>query len=132
MFVANLRFGNRVGRRVTDFLRTFHQKPYRMDDHVQRFYRSCKYARIEPLVDMQETIAISEKLLAENSKLDPDEELGLVYYMTTGENPVYAGASGMPDELTPSYIQHTFPLRFHLWRDAFLKGLHCVTPAPRH
>jgi branched-chain amino acid aminotransferase len=121
-----------LGAAVTDFLRTFHQQPYRMDDHVQRFYRSCKYARIEPPVDVQETIAISKKLLVENSKLNSDEELGLVYYMTAGENPVYAGASGMPDKLTASYIQHTFPLRFHLWRDVFLKGLHCVTPAPRH
>jgi branched-subunit amino acid aminotransferase/4-amino-4-deoxychorismate lyase len=38
----------------------------------------------------------------------------------------------MPDKLAPSYVQHTFPLRFDLWRDVFLKGAHCVTPAPRH
>ncbi len=118
---------------VTDFLRTFHQKPYRMEDHVHRFYRSCKYARIEPPVNIEETISISEKLIAENSKLlGPDEELGLVYYMTAGENAVYAGAAGMPDELSPTYIQHTFPLRFPLWRKLFLEGAHCITPAPRH
>lgn len=118
---------------VTDFLRTFHQKPYRMEDHVRRFYRSCKYARIQPPVSIEETISISEKLITENSKLlEPGEELGLVYYMTAGENAVYAGAAGMPDELSPSYIQHTFPLRFRLWRDLFLEGAHCITPAPRH
>ena len=121
-----------LGAAVTDFLRTFHQQPYRMEDHVQRFYRSCKYARIEPPVDIQESIAVSEKLLVENSQLAPDHELGLVYYMTAGENTVYAGASGVPDKLTPSYVQHTFPLRFHLWRDVFLNGVHCVTPSPRH
>lgn len=121
-----------LGAAVTDFLRTFNQKPYRMDDHVLRFYRSCKYARIEPPVDVDETIAISERLLAENSKLAPGEELGLVYYMTAGENTVYAGASGMPDKLTPSYVQHTFPLRFNLWRTVFREGVHCMTPAPRH
>ncbi|MDA1016039.1 MAG: aminotransferase class IV [Planctomycetota bacterium] len=121
-----------IGAAVTDFFRTFHQQPYRMEDHARRFYRSCKYARIEPPVDMQQTIAISEKLVAENSKLDPGEELGLVYYMTAGENPIYAGAAGMPDQLTPTYVQHTFPLRFHLWRDVFRHGVHCVTPAPRH
>ena len=44
---------------------------------------------------------------------------------------MYAGAAGRPDKLVPSYVQHTFPLRFALWRDVFLKGVHCVTPAPR-
>jgi branched-chain amino acid aminotransferase len=122
-----------LGAAVTDFLRTFHQKPYRIDDHVQRLYRSCKYARIEPPVSIEETVAISEKLIAENSKLlGPGEELGLVFYMTAGENAVYAGAAGMPGELSPSYVQHTFALPFHLWRDLFLNGAHCVTPAPRH
>ncbi|MBI83856.1 MAG: hypothetical protein CMJ81_11710 [Planctomycetaceae bacterium] len=121
-----------LGAAVTDFLRTFHQRPYRMEDHVQRFYRSCKYARIDPPVDLQESIAISEKLLAENAKLVPGAELGLVYYMTAGENTVYAGASGVPEHPTPTYVQHTFPMQFHLWKNAFLHGVHCVTPAPRH
>jgi len=121
-----------LGAAVTDFLRTFHQRPYRMEDHVQRFYRSCKYARIDPPVDLQESIDISEKLLAENSRLLPGVELGLIYYMTAGENTVYAGASGVPSQLTPTYVQHTFPMQFHLWRNTFLHGVHCVTPAPRH
>ena len=121
-----------LGAAVTDFLRTFDQQPYRMEDHVRRFYRSCKYARIKPPVDMEETMAISGKLLAENGALAPGQEFGLVYYITAGENTVYAGAAGMPEEFTPSYVQHTFPLRFHLWRDVFLEGVHCVTPAPRH
>ena len=121
-----------LGAAVTDFLRTFDRQPYRMEDHVRRFYRSCKYARIKPPVDMEETMAISGKLLAENGALAPGQEFGLVYYITAGENTVYAGAAGMPEELTPSYVQHTFPLRFHLWRDVFLEGVHCVTPTPRH
>jgi branched-subunit amino acid aminotransferase/4-amino-4-deoxychorismate lyase len=121
-----------LGAAVTDFVRTFHQQAFRMEDHVRRFYQSCKYARIRPPVSIEETINISEKLIEENGRLAPGEELGLVYYLTAGENPVYAGAAGMPDTLTPSYIQHTFPLRFNLWRNVFLEGVHCVTPAPRH
>jgi len=121
-----------LGAAVTDFFRTFHQRPYRLEDHVKRFYRSCKYARIEPPVSIEESIAISEKLVRENGKLTPDDEIGVVYYITAGENAVYAGAAGMPDSLTPSYVQHTFPLRFNLWRNLFLEGAHCITPAPRH
>lgn len=121
-----------IGAAVTDFLRTFHQDPYRMDDHIQRFYRSCKYARIEPPVDISESMAISERLLSENSPLAPGQELGLIFYMTAGENSVYAGAAGLPRSPSPSYVQHTFPMRFDLFRDVFVDGVHCMTPAPRH
>jgi len=121
-----------LGAAVTDFFRTFHQRPYLMERHMQRFYDSCKYARIIPPVSLDESLAISEKLIAENSKLAPNDELGLVLYMTAGQNAVYAGAAGMPETLTPTYVQHTFPLRFHMWKDAFLNGVHCATPAPRH
>ena len=121
-----------LGAAVTDFVRTFHQQAFRVEDHVQRFYQSCKYARIQPPVSMQETIGISETLIAENSRLAPDEELGLVYYLTAGENLLYAGAAGMLGNPTPSYIQHTFPLRFQLWKKIFLEGGHCMAPSPRH
>ena len=124
--------GITMGAAVTDFFRTFQQQPYRMDDHVSRFYRSCKYARIEPPVSLEESNDISRKLIEHNSKLTPSRELGLVYYMTAGENTVYAGAAGIPNELTASYVQHTFPLRFDLWKELFLKGVHCITPSPRH
>ncbi|MFP6701246.1 MAG: aminotransferase class IV, partial [Planctomycetaceae bacterium] len=65
-----------LGAAVTDFFRTFHQAPYRLDDHLQRFYRSCRYARITPPVSLEESRDISEKLIAENSRLAPDQELG--------------------------------------------------------
>ena len=117
---------------VTDFLRTFNQHPFRMPQHVERFYRSCRYARIEPPVSLDETIQISNQLIEHNHQLVPGSELGLVYYMTAGENTMYAGSAGLPDRLKPSYVQHTFPLRCELWRDIFLTGVHCITPAPRH
>jgi branched-chain amino acid aminotransferase len=121
-----------LGAAVTDFLRTFDQRPYRMEDHVHRFYRSCRYARIEPPVDVDKSMAITQKLIEHNAKLAPGRELGNVYYMTAGENAVYAGAAGAPAKPVPSYVQHTFPLPFDLWRNIFLEGAHCVTPAPRH
>jgi len=121
-----------LGAAVTDFLRTFHGQPFRMDEHIQRFYRSCKYAHIVPPVSLEESAAITEHLVAENRKLQPGCEIGVVYYMTAGENAIYAGAAGLSADLRPTYVQHTFPLPFQLWRNVFLQGVHCVTPAPRH
>lgn len=121
-----------LGAAVTDFCRTFHQRPYRLEEHMRRFYRSCKYARIEPPISFEDSLEISEKLIAENSVLASGQELGLVLYMTAGENAVYAGAAGLPDRLEPTYVQHTFPLRFGMWTNVFREGVHCVTPSPRH
>lgn len=121
-----------IGAAVTDFLRTFNGKPYRMEDHVRRFYRSCKYAYIAPPVPIEESHEISRRILAHNAALAPGRELGLVYYMTAGENSVYAGAAGMPKKMTPTYVQHSFPLPFELWTRVFVEGIHCVTPSVRH
>ena len=121
-----------LGAAVTDFLRTFNGKPCRMEEHVDRLYRSCKYARINPPVSKEETKEISHRLIQHNLKVHPGKELGLVYYITAGENPVYAGSAGLEGERTPTVVQHTFPLPFSLWRGIFLEGIHCITPAPRH
>jgi branched-chain amino acid aminotransferase len=122
-----------IGASVTDFLRTFNHKPYRLKDHVERFYRSCKYACIKPTVSIDETIDITNRIIDNNaSLLKPGEELGLVYYITAGENFIYAGSAGLSGEMTPTYVQHTFQLPFHLWRDSFINGIHCITPSVRH
>lgn len=121
-----------LGAAVTDFVRTFNQKPFRLEDHVRRFYRSCKYAYIDPPVSIEQSMEISQKLIDENSKLAPGHELGLFFYITAGEFKVYAGAGGEPEELIPSYVQHTFPLCYSIWRNMFVNGAHCVTPTQRH
>ena len=121
-----------LGAAVTDLLRTFHQQPYRIEDHARRFYRSCRYACIEPPVPLDETMAISRRLIESNSRVWKGRELGLIYYMTAGENAVYAGAAGVAAELRPTYVQHVFPLPFDLWSGYFLHGIHCITPSVRH
>jgi branched-chain amino acid aminotransferase len=122
-----------IGASVTDFLRTFNHKPYRLKDHVERFYRSCKYACIKPPVSINETIDITNHLINNNTAhLKPGEELGLVYYITAGENFIYAGSAGLSGEMTPTYVQHTFKLPFYLWKDFFINGIHCITPSIRH
>ncbi|MBT3319306.1 MAG: hypothetical protein HN948_02100 [Clostridia bacterium] len=121
-----------LGAAVTDFTRTFNGKLFRLEDHVDRLYKSCKYTQIKLNKTKQETIEISRKLVEENSKVMPGQEWGVVYYMTGGVNEVYAGGAGLPDDMESTYVQHTFPIPSHLWRDLFINGAHCVTPAHRH
>ena len=121
-----------LGAAVTDLVRTFHGEPYRIEDHVARFYRSSRYARIVPPVDEGRTMDITRRLIQANYPLANGAELAVVYYMTAGENPIYAGSAVPSEGLTPSYIQHTFPLPPRMWRHLFVEGAHCVTPSVRH
>ena len=126
-------FGIVLGATVTDLLRTFHGKPYRLDDHVSRFYDSCKYARIAPPIPREETSEITKELVRHNAPLArPDAELAVVYFITPGENLLYAGSAAPGTELKPTFCIHSFPLRFHLFCHFFEKGLHLVTPTTRH
>lgn len=121
-----------LGAAVTDFARTVHGRPYLLEAHAERLYASARYARIEPPMPLDETLDRATQLVAHNHAITPDRELGLIFYLTGGENPLYAGAAAMPASIRATFAMHTFPLPFALWRDAFLRGVHCVTPAVRH
>jgi branched-chain amino acid aminotransferase len=122
-----------LGATVTDMSRTFHQKPYRLDDHVQRFYDSCKYVRIAPPISAEETRRVTCELAERNAALlAPDGELGVIYFITPGEQLIYAGSAGGGAKTEPTFCIHSFPLPFFLFRRFFTQGIHLVTPATRH
>ena len=52
-----------LGASVTDFLRTFNGRPYRMAEHVERLYRSARYACITPPISAAQTMAVTEELI---------------------------------------------------------------------
>jgi branched-chain amino acid aminotransferase len=122
-----------LGATVTDFTRTFRQQPFRLEDHAERFYRSCTYARIKPPIPIEETLRVSREIVTHNAALlRPDQELGMVYFMSPGEFTVYAGSAGGQSFMMPTFCIHTFPLHFNLWRHYYTDGVHAVVPPTRH
>lgn len=126
-------FGVVLGATVTDLLRTFRHQPYRLEEHVHRFYESCKYARIPPPITKAETVEISLELIRRNAAALPaGGELAVVYFITPGEQRIYAGAAASSGEMQPTYCIHSFPLPFQIWTSLFTEGAHLVTPPTRH
>jgi branched-chain amino acid aminotransferase len=127
-------FGIVMGATVTDLIRTFKKQPYRLEDHVKRFYESCKYARIQPPIPFAETAAITRELVDRNAALLPAAgDLAVVYFITPGENLIYAGSAAAPGTaMQPTFCIHSFPLPFHLFQRFFTGGIHLVTPSTRH
>ncbi|MCY2965408.1 MAG: aminotransferase class IV [Planctomycetota bacterium] len=122
-----------LGATVTDMTRTFRQQPYRLEEHVARLFRSLKYTRMDIGMSQAELVRISADLVAHNAKLvDPQDELGLVHFVTAGEFAAYAGSAGRAARMKPTVCAHTFPMPFEFWSEKMAKGAHVVTPAIRH
>lgn len=122
-----------MGATVTEMTRTFRREPYRLDDHLGRLYRSLRYVRFDIGLSQAELAAASRELVAHNAALLPEGgELGLIHFVTAGENALYAGSAGGGARTTPTVCAHTFPLPFELWSKKMREGVHVVTPSIRH
>jgi len=122
-----------LGATVTEMTRTFRHEPYRLDDHLDRLFRSLKYTRMDIGMTKAELAAVSRKLVAHNAKfVDRDDELGLIHFVTAGEFSTYAGSAGQAARTTPTICAHTFPMPFELWSSKLDSGAHLVTPSIRH
>ncbi len=122
-----------LGATVTEMTRTFHGKLFRLEDHLDRLFRSLRYVRIDTGLTKDDLATISEKLVSHNIKLlDSGDELGLIHFVTPGEYRTYAGSAGTQPRMTPTVCVHTFPLPFELWAGKIQVGAQVVTPSIRH
>jgi branched-chain amino acid aminotransferase len=122
-----------MGATVTDMARTYRHEPFRLKDHLVRFYESCKYARLQVPLSFEETERVTYELTRHNTQeLAAREDLAIVYFITPGENPIYAGLAAAAVHLEPTFCIHTFPLPFSNWAHLFRDGAHVVTPSIRH
>ncbi|MEE2709995.1 MAG: aminotransferase class IV [Gemmatimonadota bacterium] len=122
-----------LGATTTEMTRTFGQKLFRIEDHVDRLFRSLNYMGLEIGMARGEMISLSEEITAHNAALlDPHLELGLIHFVTPGEFTTYAGAATGQQKMKPTVCLHTFPMPFYLWAEFFRRGIHVVTPSIRH
>ena len=122
-----------LGATVTEMIRTFHHKPFKLPEHVARLLRSIKYARFETDLDARALIDVTTKVCDHNCGLLPEgKELGIIQFVTAGTFFVYAGAAGSAEKMTATVCVHTFPLPLFLWAEGYETGLHAVTPSNRH
>jgi branched-subunit amino acid aminotransferase/4-amino-4-deoxychorismate lyase len=122
-----------LGATVTEMTRTFRKQLYRLDNHLDRLFRSLRYTRMDIGLSKRDLAAVSQELVAHNGRLlDETGELGLIHFVTAGEYPTYAGMAGRPARTTTTVCAHTFPLPFALWAKKMATGAHLVTPSIRH
>eukprot|EP01050_Picozoa_sp_SAG11_P015979 SAG11_NODE_2126_length_3781_cov_80.824823_2_plen_157_part_00 len=77
-----------LGDQITDSSRTFGHKPFKLEQHIARLYRSAKAARIDIGITQGEMLRITLDLLADNLRLlGPHQDLWIVHNVSRGGGP---------------------------------------------
>lgn len=122
-----------MGATVTEMTRTYRKILFRLEDHLERLDESFASTGIDPGISIKEMAGISLHLVSENAGLlGPDQELGLIHFVTAGKMPLYAGRALSAAENRPTVCIHTFPLDFSFFAMAMKEGYHVITPSIRH
>jgi branched-chain amino acid aminotransferase len=121
--------GFKYGDAVFDMTRSFGHKIFKLKEHMDRFYRSLKYVRIDPGMSPAEMIRLSEETFQRNRHLlDKDGDYWLGQRVSRGVGDPVAGEAG---ENGPTVIIECTPLplkqRAHYYRD----GIDVVVPSVR-
>lgn len=123
-----------LGATVTEMTRTFRHQLWRLEDHLERLFRALKYTRMEIGLSPGELAEVSRELVVHNAAQlpHPEDELGLIHFVTAGEFSTYAGSAGGGSRTTPTLCAHTFPMPWELWAGKMRSGIRLVTPSIRH
>jgi len=120
--------GYKYGDAVFDMTRTFDRKPFRMKEHIDRFYRSLAYVRIDPGMSPAEMTRVSEEVLERNLHLlEPGGDYWLGQRVSRGIDPV----PGEEWESGPTVVIETTPLPFQARARYYRDGIDVVVPPTR-
>lgn len=118
-----------LGATVSEQLRTFGGKLFKVEEHWKRLGRSLEIVGIEPQIALDELATAAAELVAANHKrLDPADDLGLSLFITPGP---YATLAPPNVPRRPTIGMSTYPLPFQLWAEKYETGELLVTSTVR-
>ena len=114
-----------AGDAVFDTTRTFGHKIFRLREHLDRFYRSLKYMRIDPGLTKDEMADLTMRVLEPNlALLDEDDDYWVSQRVTRG-------VRGTGGGLKPTLVVECYPLPFVERATYYRDGIPVVTPSIR-
>lgn len=119
-----------LGDTVTESTRTFAHTPFKLEQHVDRLYKSLKVTRINPGMTRDDMIALSLRVLQANLHLlGPEDDCWLVHNISRGLS--VAGADPTVQRSPATVIIFTSPMILTDWARFYVEGCHAVTPSSR-
>lgn len=127
--VSILDRGFLYGDSVYDSSRTFGGKPWRMRDHIDRLYMSCRYARLDPGMSADQMEKLSDELIERNrSVYGANEEFRINHWVTRG-----GGVSVDTDLLDDTHTVTIFslPMDYQRFAHGYIEGVPAVITSIR-
>jgi branched-chain amino acid aminotransferase len=119
-----------LGDTVTESTRTFAHRPFKLEQHIDRLYKSLKVTRINPGMTAAEMLELSLRVLERNlPNVAPEMDVWLVHNISRGLS--LAGADPTIQRSQATIIIHTAPLILTDWARFYGDGCHAVTPSSR-
>jgi branched-chain amino acid aminotransferase len=121
--------GFKYGDAAFDMTRTFHGRPFRLEEHVARLYRSLRYLRIDPGIGQAEMVGASQEVLERNRHfLTPDTDYWVGQRVSRGVDAV--GDEGW-EHTGPNVIVECIPLPLKARARLFRDGIDIIVPPTR-
>ena len=119
-----------LGDTVTESTRTFGHRPFKLDGHIERLYKSLKVSRINAGLSPDEMTAITLEVLETNlPHVPPHEDVWIVHNISRGMG---AAAADPTLQRSPAtIIINTAPMILRDWAGFYTEGCHAVTPFSR-
>jgi branched-chain amino acid aminotransferase len=118
------------GDTVTESIRTFHHKPYRLREHINRLFKSMKVVRYPQFTTPAELEEITMQVVEKNRPAyTAKQDFWIVHNITRGP----ADLANDPSRRTsgPTVIIFTSVLDLSYWASFYVEGCHAVTPFSR-
>lgn len=118
-----------LGDCVTESTRTFRHIPFRLQDHIDRLYRSLKVARIDPGHSPGEMLQITLEVVAANlPTLAAEDDCWIVHNISRGEQ----RPGSTPQQRTSATVMiFTAPMDLRGWARYYDEGCHAVLSMSR-
>ena len=117
------------GDTAFDLARTYRHKPFRLQDHLERLYCTCRYLRLDPKMPISEMEKLALEVLDRNRHL-----LGSDDDFILGQN-VSRGTLGLLPELSdsgrPNISIYCQPIPFRNYAKYYIVGYSLITPSTR-
>ena len=108
-----------LGATATEQLRTFGGQLFRLQQHLDRLFRSLDILRIDLDLTPEKLSEIARQSAEKNwERLDEGDDLGLGIFVTPGDYPLLG--DGSPSE--PTICVYAYTLPFDLWANKFQQG----------
>ena len=121
--------GFRYGDAVFDMTRTFGHRIFRLQEHIDRFYKSLRYTQIESGISPAKMIAITEEVLERNLHLlEADDDYWVGQRISRGVD-VPGGDISSHDG--PTVIVECTPLPLKARARVFRDGIDVIVPSVR-